>query len=329
MKGINVVSGFDGISIGQQALKEIGIKINKYFASEIDESAIKITQLRHPNTIQIGDIRKVKGKDYKNITLFIGGSPCQSFSSFGDGSGLEGKSGLVVEFIRLVKEIKPEYFLLENVDMKKEWKDFITKELGVEPILINSSEFSAQSRKRLYWTNLPKYSWEVNDVPLSKVLFDLPFREIPKCFYSNWGDKMRIDKGLNWVKNHKANCLTTKNCHTNQYLLNEDKTKCRLLTIEEYEKLQTLPVGYTEGVSNNKRFELVGNGWTLEVIKHLFKGLVQQSPTFQTSPNGDFSNEKEHNISLKDNSNELSQISSNDETSLNNNIMRNFGRCYK
>lgn len=270
---MNVLSLFDGISTGQLALRELGIKVNKYYSSEIEEKPIIITQKHFPSTIQLGDVRKINLFDLEKINLLIGGSPCQTFSSFGDGSGFEGKSGLVWEYIRLFKELKPKYFLLENVKMKKEWRDIISKELGVEPIEINSKDFSAQNRNRLYWTNINISSWNNKEILFNEILEDLPFREIPKCFQKNWGDKKRIDKGLNWVENKKANCLTTKNCHTNQYLLNSNKTKCRLLTPNEYELLQTLPKDYTKGISNQERFKAIGNGWTLEVIKHIFKSL--------------------------------------------------------
>ena len=271
--GIKVLSLFDGISCGQVALERAGIEVDRYFSSEIDEPAMKVTQINYPNTIQVGDVKEITMDKYKNIDLLIGGSPCQSFSTFGNGVGMNGKSGLFWEFARILKGIKPKYFLLENVKMKKEWRDIITKEIGVEPIEINSAEFSAQKRTRLYWTNIPKHLWKVKNTKLCEVLEDLPYREIPPCFFKKWGDKMRIDKGLNWVGNNKANCLTTKNCHTNQYLLNYNRTRCRLLTPTEYEKLQTLPIGYTAGVSNTERYKSIGNGWTVDVIVHLLKPL--------------------------------------------------------
>lgn len=275
MKGINVLSLFDGISCGQVALERAGIKVEKYYSSEIDKYCIIITQKNFPNTIQLGDVKDVKKKELPNIDLLIAGTPCQDLSSFKQkGRGLKGdKSILFFEFLKILREVKPRYFLLENVKMKKEWRDIITKEMGVEPMEINSSEFSAQNRIRLYWTNIPQFKWVVNNVKFKDVLEDLPFREIPKCFFKKWGDKQRIDKGLNWVNNNKGNCLTTKNCHTNQYLLNKDKIKVRLLTAQEYEKLQTLPLGYTDGIPDSERFKCIGNGWTIEVIKHLFKGL--------------------------------------------------------
>ena len=212
------------------------------------------------------------------IDLLCGGSPCQSFSSFGNGSGFDGKSVLFWEYVRVLKEIRQSnpnvLFMLENVNMKKEWRNIISKELGVEPIAFNSNLVSAQNRDRLYWTNIKFELPKDKNILFSDILENLPFREIPKCFYKNWGDKMRIDKGLNWVKNDKANCLTTKNCHTNQYLLNEDKTLCRLLTANEFEKLQTVPLNYTDSVSNTERFKMLGNGWTVDVIAHIFNGIT-------------------------------------------------------
>ena len=271
--GLNVLSLFDGMSCGQIALQKLGFKVNNYFASEIDEKAIYITQKNFPNTKQLGSITELKGSDLPKIDLLFGGSPCQSFSSFGNGKGFDGKSGLFWEYVRVLNEVKPTYFLLENVKMKKEWQDIITNELGVEPIVFNSNLVSAQNRDRLYWTNIDFVVPKDKGVLFVDVLENLPFREIPKCFYKNWGDKIRIDKGLNWVKNKKANCLTTKNCHTNQYLLNEDKSLCRLLTANEFEKLQTVPDNYTEGVSSTDRYKMLGNGWTVDVISHIFGGL--------------------------------------------------------
>ena len=278
MEGINVLSLFDGMSCGRIALERAGIKVNNYFASEIDEIAIRVAQKNYPETKQLGDVSKINAKDLPKIDLFIGGSPCQSFSSFGNGSGFDGKSGLFWEYVRVLNEIRQSnpnvLFMLENVNMKKEWRDIISKELGVEPIAFNSNLVSAQNRDRLYWTNIKFELPKDKNILFSDILENLPFREIPKCFYKNWGDKMRIDKGLNWVKNDKANCLTTKNCHTNQYLLNEDKTLCRLLTANEFEKLQTVPLNYTDSVSNTERFKMLGNGWTVDVIAHIFNGIT-------------------------------------------------------
>lgn len=153
---MNVLSLFDGISCGRVALERAGIRINKYFASEIDKYAIQIAQKNYPDTIQIGDVTKVKGYNLPKIGLLIGGSPCQGFSFAGKQLNFDDpRSKLFFKYVRILKEVKPQYFLLENVKMKKEYQDVISEALGVEPIEINSSLVSAQNRVRLYWTNIP------------------------------------------------------------------------------------------------------------------------------------------------------------------------------
>jgi DNA (cytosine-5)-methyltransferase 3A len=152
---LNVLSCFDGISCGQVALERVGIKVDNYYASEIDKYAIKVTQHNYPNTIQLGDIREVKGCDLPKIDLLIGGSPCQGFSFSGKQLNFnDPRSKLFFEYVRLLKEVNPKYFLLENVVMKKEYQDIISEHLGVQPIEINSSLVSGQNRRRLYWTNI-------------------------------------------------------------------------------------------------------------------------------------------------------------------------------
>ena len=147
---------FDGCSCGQVALKRLGVNIEKYYASEIDKYAIQITQNNHPDTIQLGDITQIKGSTLENIDLLMGGSPCQGFSVAGKQLNFnDPRSKLFFEFVRILKECKPRYFLLENVKMKKEIQNIISETLGVQPIEINSSLVSAQNRKRLYWTNIP------------------------------------------------------------------------------------------------------------------------------------------------------------------------------
>ncbi len=150
---INVLSLFDGMSCGQIALNKLGIEIENYYASEIDKHAIAVTMNNFPKTTQVGSITELKG--IENIDLLIGGSPCQSFSNAGLRNGFDGKSKLFWEYVRVLKETKPKYFLLENVKMKQEWQDIISNELGVKSVEICSSLFSAQQRKRLYWTNIP------------------------------------------------------------------------------------------------------------------------------------------------------------------------------
>jgi len=155
MKPQTVLSAFDGMSCVQIALRQLGIPIKQYLASEIDKYPIQITQKNYPDTIQLGDITKVFAKDLPPIDILVGGSPCQGFSFAGDQLAFDDpRSALFFEFVRLLKECKPKYFLLENVRMKKEFLDVITEQLGVEPILINSALVSAQNRQRYYWTNI-------------------------------------------------------------------------------------------------------------------------------------------------------------------------------
>ena len=156
MKKINVLSLFDGMSCGQIALDKLGIPVNKYFASEIDKYAIQVAKRNYPDMIHLGDVKEIDPDELPKIDLLIGGSPCQGFSFGGKGLNFDDpRSKLFFEFDRLLKALKPKYFLLENVKMKKESEQVITDYLGVEPVEINSNLVSAQNRKRLYWTNIP------------------------------------------------------------------------------------------------------------------------------------------------------------------------------
>ena len=154
--GLNVLSIFDGMSCGQIALERARIKVNNYFASEIDKYAIQVAKHNYPNMQHVGDVTQVKAIELPKIDLLIGGSPCQGFSFAGKQLNFDDpRSKLFFEFVRLKNECNPKYFLLENVKMKKEYQDVITEHLGVEPIKINSNLLSAQNRERIYWTNIP------------------------------------------------------------------------------------------------------------------------------------------------------------------------------
>jgi site-specific DNA-cytosine methylase len=269
----NVLSLFDGMSCGQVALDTLGIKVNNYFASEIDPYAMKIAKKNYPNTKHIGSVLDVKGSDLPKIDLLIGGSPCQSFSNAGDGSGMEGKSKLFWEFVRVLKETKPTYFLLENVKMKKEWEKIITDTLGVEPIAINSRLLTAQNRPRLYWTNIPNV---VQPIDRGVVLRDILEDQVDEKFYLS--DKAidymsRLRNGKPRWEYHtnaldgKSACLTANMYKGVPYgVIKELK---RRLTPIECERLQSVPDNYTEGVSNTQRFKMLGNGWTIDVIAHI------------------------------------------------------------
>lgn len=159
---MNVLSLFDGMSCGQIALDNLGIKVDNYFASEIDRYAIKVARNNYPDMIHVGDVTQVKAEHFGpkgfdvKIDLIMGGSPCQGFSRAGKNLNFDDpRSKLFFEFVRLVKDLKPKYFLLENVKMTKEHRDTISEFLGVQPIYIDSALVSAQTRKRYYWTNIP------------------------------------------------------------------------------------------------------------------------------------------------------------------------------
>lgn len=258
MKPITVLSLFDGISCGQIALMRADIPINTYYASEIDKYAIQVTQKNYPNTIQLGDVTKIDFKQFEgNVDLLIGGSPCQDLSIAGKRKGLAGdRSGLFYKYVEALETIKPKYFLLENnVGMPKEAKETISKALGVEPVLINSSLFSAQNRKRLYWTNIP-FSKNISDknILLQSIL---EFGETPRAKSktvrvggcgTRWGDRHEWDRP------------------------NPD----RVYTTIELERLQTLPDNYTLGVCETQRRKCIGNGWTVDVIAHIFNFLKEE-----------------------------------------------------
>ena len=287
MKIDNVLSLFDGMSCGQLALDTLGIKVNNYFASEIDPYAMQIAKKNYPDTKHIGSVLDVKGSDLPRIDLLIGGSPCQSFSNAGDGSGLDGKSKLFWEFVRVLKETKPTYFLLENVKMKKEWEKIITDTLGVEPIAINSRLLTAQNRPRLYWTNIPNV---IQPIDRGIVLKDILQDEVEEKFYLS--DKAidymsRLRNGKPRWEYHtnpldgKSACLTANMYKGVPYgVIKELK---RRLTPIECERLQSVPDNYTEGVSNTQRFKMLGNGWTIDVIAHILNEMRHADEPVKTT----------------------------------------------
>lgn len=419
---MNVLSLFDGMSCGQVALNRAGIKIDNYFASEIDSAAIKVTQHNFPNTIQLGSVTDIDTNKLPRIDILIGGSPCQSFSFAGKRQGMvtkemleitkleqylelkengfefEGQSYLFWEYMRIFKEINPKYFLLENVKMSKKWKGILTNAIGYEPILINSALVSAQNRQRLYWTNIPNIkqpedkgillkdilendmdsliehivsekrknlilkgnytSSVLNDIngksqclmtgfgegggkpflvcpvlsktgnvfitlntflktishgyieesikqidkypnlcaqdPSSKhKIVEIPFmftecrtdqakenrKKIRKETGKDYCD--RRDKELVPRNDSKSNCLTTS--LSNEHFLIDNNLKFRKLTPLECERLQTLPDNYSAIVSNNQRYKMIGNGWTVDVIAHILKNIKSSENVVFTS----------------------------------------------
>jgi len=281
---MNVLSLFDGISCGQVALERAGIKVDNYYASEIDKYAIQVTMKNYPNTIQIGDVTKVTAVGLPKIDLLIGGSPCQSLSIVQSKTrqNLDGKSKLFFEFVRVLNEVKPKYFLFENVaSMNEESKQVISNYLGCEPIFIDSADFSAQDRPRLYWTNKP-----IKERPLKSelVLSDILESNVePKYFYDCgfdfYGEQKKVCANLHInghdilkrVNSKKFKCQTLTTCgggNTQKKVY--ENGKCRKLTPVEYERLQTLPDNYTKGIANTNRYTVIGNGWTVDVIAFIF-----------------------------------------------------------
>ena len=327
---MKVLSLFDGMSCGRVALERIGVKVDKYYAAEIDKYARGVAQYNYPDTIQLGDVRNINGfmlefiHGCNSIDLLIGGSPCQGFSFAGKQLNFDDpRSKLFFEYVRLLKELKPKYFLLENVRMKKESQDVISKFLGVEPIAINSNLLSAQNRHRLYWTNIPGVEQpEDKGLLLEDILEDgeaikdkanallasystnikipvIKTNNKSQCLDANYakgadnhGQRTGcIQMGYADIKGHdmirrvystkgKSPTLTAVCGGNQERKIAIDAKHWRKLTPIECERLQTLDDNYTgKGIINNKivdisnaqRYKMIGNGWTVDVIVHIFK----------------------------------------------------------
>jgi len=288
---MNILSLCDGISCGQLALKKARVEVNNYYAAEINKESITVTQHNFPKTIQVGDMTKIKGEDYKDVDLLIAGTPCQDLSNAKpDGKGLDGeKSGLFYHFVRILKEIDPKYFFLENVKMKQEWEDIITNLLGVKPIRVNSNLVSAQNRERLYWTNIPNFViLKDKNILIKDIIFDDEYktftderidrtRVITKNYWK-WdlsGKRYWSQQDRAYFKDGKM-CTVPKANPMNKLNIWLGDNKYRRCHPVEAERLQTLPDNYTSIIkSHNKRIGLVGDGWTVDVIVGFFKNLSQ------------------------------------------------------
>lgn len=285
---MRVLSLFDGISCGRVALERAGIPVEVYYASEIKGSAIKCSQFNYPDIIQIGDVKKINPDDYRDIDLLIGGSPCQDFSPVKwinwQSQGLEGdKSSLFYEYLRILKQVKPKYFLLENVKMKKECEEQLNQFLGVKGVHINSSLVSYQNRPRIYWTNIPNISQpkdmninfqdykETNPDECRKYKVNrTPSRE---KMWNNGNGRNQKGACANITNATKVYCVTRKQDRFPNSGLIECEDFCRYLTRREIEQAQTLPVGYTDCLTYTQMQDVCGDGWTVDVIAHIFKGL--------------------------------------------------------
>lgn len=314
MNNLNVLSLFDGISCGQVALKRENLPIENYYASEIDRYAMQVTQKNFPSTIQVGDVAKVTysngtlyteaGEYYiGDVDLLIGGSPCQSFTFAGkregmvtdenieittldqylklksEGFAFKGQSYLFWEYVRLLNEIRPTYFLLENVKMQKFWQDVITKTLRVEPLRFNSKLLSAQRRDRLYWTNINDGEIELPD-DLGLLLKDIVREEDNDKYHLSKIHHQAFLKSYKWTPNYldeKSKPLLASYYkqppHCPYIPCEQSESGYRMLSPVECERLQTLPDNYTEGISKTQRYKCIGNGWTVDVIAYILRYL--------------------------------------------------------
>ncbi len=289
---MNVLSLFDGMSCGQIALERCGINVDNYFASEIDKYAITVTTKNYPNTLHIGNIIDVNVSKLPKIDLLIGGSSCQNFSFAGNRKGMSteqnieildldqylelkeqnvefsGESYLFWEYIRILKELNPRYFLLENVIMSKKWEAVITNAVGVNPIKINSNLLVPQSRNRLYWTNIPNVTQPIkNDYKLADILENFIFDREP------YEEKYKSNIAVNYKSKHFNTIRANAGSKTRGIGICNDDGWWRKLTPIECERLQTVPDNYSDGVSNSQRYKMLGNGWTVDVISHILKNI--------------------------------------------------------
>lgn len=278
------------------ALERAGISVDTYYASEIDKNAIKISRKNYPQIIQLGDITKWKKWNipWEEINLIIGGSPCQGFSFAGKQLNFaDPRSKLFFEYVDILNYVKTKNnnikFLLENVNMKKEYERIISKYLGVNPTKINSRMVSAQDRKRLYWANFNFTIPDDKNISASEIIGTECFagamrgRRIDENGRrADYRKDLPIIQQIECRKDNKFNCVTTVS-KDNVVVFSkerffpalENRDKWRYLTADEMERLQTLPSGYTDCVSESARVKVIGNGWTVDVIAHIFNGLKE------------------------------------------------------
>ena len=282
---MKVLSLFDGISCGMVALERANISVERYVAYEIDKCAIQISKKNYPQIEHCGDVTTADFTQYKGFDLLIGGSPCQDLCAIGSKEGLNGtQSKLFFEFVRALNEVRPRYFLLENnASMSNTNKDKISEILGVQPIMIDSSLVSAQLRKRLYWTNIPFVNMPKNkQIKLADIVQPLEEKEeynitermlskIPgtRAYKNVWESLRQLNQPLR--------CITASYslASTGFSVIDYQNGQYYAPTPIECERAQTLPDDYTKGVSNTQRYKCIGNGWTVDVIAHIFRGLTQ------------------------------------------------------
>lgn len=301
MKKLNVLSYCDGMSCGQIALEQLGIEVNNYFATEIKPTAIKVTQHNYPNTKYLGDLTEVTEEQLLSlgeIDLFISGTVCKDLSRANKVRlGLKGdKSSLFYNFVEALNIVKPKYFFFENVKMPKEDEQIITELLGVQPIKVNSKVKVGALRERIYWTNIPfKGDFTDTGVTLQSILESgWTDREKARCLLES--DSRPLNTPVKMFHRHYSTRFTTpifkskehyeacvkhyednfKGLSASEIEYNGDVYDgIRYLTKTEREKLQGVPVGYTQILTENESAGLLGDGWTVNIVKEFFKGLKE------------------------------------------------------
>ena len=282
---MNILSLFDGMSCGRIALDRAGIEVSNYYASEVDKYAIKVSQANWNETIQLGDVTKWRewGIDWASIDLLIGGSPCQGFSFAGKQLAFDDpRSALFFEYLNILNHIKSVNpgvkFMLENVKMKKEYLEVITSMLKVEPVFINSNLVSAQNRQRYYWANFEVVEPAKLNVAVARVLED-DFNWVPAVVGDSKNRVVRSTEVYGCLTaNYYKGVLAAGRpfiCKPSKVgsILKSSDNDYRKLTPIECERLQTVPDNYTDHVSNTQRYKMLGNGWTVDVIAHIFRGI--------------------------------------------------------
>jgi DNA (cytosine-5)-methyltransferase 3A len=277
---INVLSLFDGISCGRLALDRANIKVNKYYASEIDKYAIKVSESNYPDIIRLGDITKWKKWKIEKPDIILAGSPCQGFSFAGKGLNFnDPRSKLFFVFIDILKHYKPKYFLLENVIMKYEHNDVISRQLGelfqdrvripsffdagrLSPVMLNSSLVSAQNRKRLYWCN-----WDIT-IPENKRIM---LKDVLESGETNRKKSLALIASYSNVSKNPSKSTINRYLNKHMWQLVKEKSLYRKLTVVECERLQTVPDNYCNAVKDSKAYYALGNGWTIDIIAHILK----------------------------------------------------------
>lgn len=269
---MKILSLFDGISCGMVALKSLNIPIERYCAFEIDKDAVKVSKDNFNNIEYYGDVTQADFTEFADFDLLIGGSPCSFWSNARanrtdketkpDGRGYK----LFMEFVRAKNESRCRYFMYENnYSISQQIKDAISDALGVKPILINSADFTAQNRKRLYWTNIPITNHTPKDIKIGDVIS----KAINGAAFRNQIVKGVLTPQINIRKDNKSNCLIAYMCNKN-CCVQEQSGNIRPLSLPEFEILQGLPMGYTSSVGESKGKQLIALGWTIDVIKHIF-----------------------------------------------------------